>query len=251
MSPRPGPARDVGARSAVRISSPAVSRRPALVPALAALVVLAGCAADVAPAPARTVGPPPAETLLVIGDSYAAGQGADSARSSFAWELGQDLGLSTTVDGVAGTGFVNPGPGPADQTYLARLATLPADELTADLVVVQGGLNDRQHPGPEVASAAGTFLAELATRAPGATIVLVGAPAPDPDQPAASAAVNSALSRAARQQDVEFVDPTAERWFTDDNVSRYVTSDQVHPTQQGHDYLARRLAEVITPLITG
>jgi lysophospholipase L1-like esterase len=224
-------------------------RRHLLALASAVAASLTGCSADAGDGPARVADPPP--SLLVLGDSYAAGVGADTALTSFAWQLGRDLGLPTTVDGVGGTGFVNPGPGPGpgQQTYLDRLEAVPAEDLDVDLVVVEGGFNDRQYPAAEIESAADAFLAELATRAPGATVVVVGAAAPVPDDPAASAAVNDALSRAARADDVMFLDPTAERWFTDDVVSRYVSDDHVHPTQDGHDYLARRIADAVSPLL--
>lgn len=187
-------------------------------------------------------------SILVIGDSYAAGVGAQSPMSSFAWRTGLELGARTTVDAVSGTGFVNPGPSAADQRYGTRVRALPDSALDVDVVLVEGGLNDRASPTDEVQAAAEALLRSLATRAPRAQILLMGATAPRPTAPEGSAEVNAALAAAARTLNVAFVDPVALGWFTPENVAEYVAPDGLHPTQAGHDHLASLLTDEVTAL---
>ncbi len=119
------------------------------------------------------------------------------------------------------------------------------------MVVVEGGLNDRSTPPGEVQDAAEDLLRSLVERAGEAQIVLMGATAPQPGAPRASASVNAALAGAADAADVTFLDPVALEWFSEDNAAEYVAPDGLHPTQAGHDHLARLLADEITALLEG
>ncbi|MCO7218754.1 SGNH/GDSL hydrolase family protein [Klenkia sp. PcliD-1-E] len=235
---------------------PRVPHHPVVARAAAAAAtawLLAGCTAG-AVAPGPVADPPVPDDvldLLVIGDSYAAGDGAQTAMTSFAWETGRDLGARTAVDAVGGTGFVNPGPSGRDQRYATRVAALPDAVLDVDVVVVEGGLNDRQKPPDDVRDAAEGVLRSLVARAPHAQVVLVGATAPQPAAAQDSVAVNTALAGAARAVGVVFVDPVARGWFPADEVAEYVGPDGLHPTQAGHDHLARLLAEVVADLPPG
>lgn len=214
------------------------------------LVLLAACTGGTDDAPTGT-SPTRAEprgSLLVIGDSYAAGVGADTALTSFAWETGRLTGRVTLVDAVGGTGFVNPGAAGPDQSYPRRVTDIPADDLDVDTVVVEGGLNDRAYPAQDIQGAADEVLAELEERAPRARLVLLGAPAPDPALTAASEQVNTALAAAAADHGAVFVDPTAESWLPAGDAALLVGADRLHPTQAGHDVLARRLAQVLDSL---
>ena len=81
---------------------------------------------------------PTGASLAVVGDSYAAGVGADAAH---AWEryTALDLGWSLeTIRATPGSGYVNPGAG---LPYEVALAVDPIPATTTQ-VIVQGGFND-------------------------------------------------------------------------------------------------------------
>ena len=213
-------------------------------------LVLVGCSTSTGTT-GPTAGPPPQDnilSLLVIGDSYAAGDGARTSMTSFAWQTGRDLGARTTVDAVGGTGFVHPGSSGRDQRYATRVAALPDTVLDVDVVVVEGGLNDRGQLPEAVRAAAETVLRSVVSRSPDAQVVLMGATAPQPTSAQDSVVVNIALAAAARAADVAFVDPVARGWFPADDVAEYVGPDGLHPTQAGHDHLAQLLADIIADL---
>lgn len=220
--------------------------------ALIACAVFCPVACSASTAPTTTLPSPSTDqgtdSLLVVGDSYAAGEGARSPLTSFAWETGRALRAQTTVDAVSGTGFVNPGPSDVDQRYGTRVDALPDAALQVDVVVIEGGLNDRAAPSDEVRAAAEALLRSLTRRAPGTQIVLMGATAPQPASPQDSEEVNAALADAAQTVDVTFIDPVALEWFTPENVAEYVAPDGLHPTQSGHDHLADLLADEIAAL---
>lgn len=222
------------------------------------LLTAAGCSndpQDPAPLAASTVPPAavsvPAPTapprLLVFGDSIVAGAGSSTPPStSFGYDLGEQLGWPTAISGVGGTGYLNRGPEVGlDLSYGARLQSLPEVGLAADVIVVEGGLNDRWQPADALAAAATSFLQLLRAKAPTAQVVVVGATAPAPDDAAsvaASAAVNAVLSTVTAAQAAVFVDPVAENWFTPVNTPAFITADRIHPTDAGHEYMATRLA---------
>ncbi|WP_222194123.1 SGNH/GDSL hydrolase family protein [Modestobacter italicus] len=211
-----------------------------------------GQVSPAAPGALATSGP----RLLVFGDSVAAGAGSPTPpSSSFAYDLGEQLGWGTAVNAVSGTGYVNKGSAPGlDLSYGARLEALPDSGLAADVVVVEGGLNDRGVPADQLAAAATRFLQSLRARAPMAQLVVVGAIAPDPGDPTSTAEfteVNAALSTVAAQQNVTFIDPVAEQWFTPQNSAAYIAPDRLHPTQAGHAYIATLLSDHLRGLTRG
>lgn len=189
--------------------------------------------------PATPTTPP--RTLFVFGDSYVEGYGATSQSTCFAYTLGADLGWPTAISGIGGTGYVNPGPSGTDQTYSTRLAQLPDTGIAGNVIVVEGGLNDRSRDPAAITAGATDFFRSLRARAPRAQVFAVGATAPDPTNPAASLPVNAAIAAAATSTGVTFIDPVAESWFTPENAAQFV-ADGVHPSQAGHDYIASRLA---------
>ena len=202
-----------------------------------------------APPPAASSTPDAQRELFVWGDSYAAGDGADSPSNSFAFRLGDLLGWPTQVNAMGGTGYIDPGDyAGSDRTYSARLALVPGT-IDADLVVVEGGFNDRDRQISQVGPAATAFFQALRVKAPNARIVAVGAMAPDPTEPQLSAAVNAVIAQAARAQGVAFIDPVAENWITVDNAATYVALDGRHPSDAGHAYFASRLAADLQPLL--
>lgn len=189
--------------------------------------------------PPTSIAVPTEPQLLVFGDSYVEGNGADSPESTFARVAATELGWPVETDGEGGTGFVNGGPD-GDRSYPARVAKLQP-ETEPNVIVVEGGINDRGD-ATQVTSDAVATLEALRGQFPGAVLVLMGPVNPDPPNRGADA-VTGQLRAAAVQVQVPFID--ASGWITVDNIGDYTLGDDLHVNQAGHDYIGRRLAEAL------
>ncbi|PRY51902.1 lysophospholipase L1-like esterase [Geodermatophilus tzadiensis] len=187
-----------------------------------------------APAP-----PPPGSRVLFFGDSYTAGYGASSEEAAFPALTAADFGWDADVRAGPGTGFV--AGGGVGQVYLERLGTV--DPPRPDLVVLQGGLNDARLVQDTAVerTAALRFLAELDRRFPGVPVVLLGPPLVPSIPDVAVRRVDRALAEAAAQAGVRYVSPAQEGW----DVASRLTADDLHPDDDGHAYLAARLAAAL------
>ncbi len=173
-------------------------------------------------------------TIAVLGDSYTQGPGLPGGPDD-AWPaaLGARLGAEVVVDGVGSTGFTTAGLcAPAEITYGQRLEADPPD---ADVVVVQGGVNDAILGRPdEVAAAAADLLGELADVP---TVVVVGptsAPAADPSK---VSTVDDALRKATEDAGRVYVP------LRDAGIE--LLDDQLHPTVPGQQRIAELVAAAI------
>ncbi|MEV4257614.1 SGNH/GDSL hydrolase family protein [Spirillospora sp. NPDC049652] len=214
-------------------------------------LVLGGCASN-APAASkrpksvdRVAGSAP--VVMFLGDSYTVGEKGVQPETTYAAATARLLGWQVIVGGRSGTGFVNPGAknNPFGKLFEDQLGWRPAPAL----LIVSGGHNDAKFPPAQASDGALALLQKVRARWPRTRIVLVG-PLWGSDHPSAGAlAVRDGLRTVAGQFKVPFIDPLAERWITGDrdegtgNAPRFVKPDRVHPTPDGHRYLATRLAE--------
>lgn len=194
---------------------------------------------------------PKGGSVLIFGDSWTQGLYANPLTKGYAYLTARALGLHGDVEGVGGTGYVNPGPAgqPHAGTYLQRLERLPASSPA--LVLIQGSYNDSHHPAAVILAAEEQTLTAFKTRFPRAEIVVVGTGSPDPtsdNRPAAKYAISLVdLDRVTRQAaaaaSLNYVSPISERWFTAADARRVLTMDKPapHPTNYGHALFARRL----------
>lgn len=174
-----------------------------------------------------------AERVLVVGDSWSAGQGlAASPKAaidhSWAAEIGRARGWTVLDDAIPYTGFVNGG-FCGKQQFAARAAA----DLAAhpSMVLIEGGINDTDASNSEVTAAAASLLARFASVK---TVVVIG-PGDAPARPAADRSrVARLLEAAAGHAGRPFVD--ASRWKLS------YQPDQLHPTQAGQDTFAARVA---------
>ncbi len=184
-----------------------------------------------------------ARSLFVLGDSWAAGLHADPKRA-----LGQvaaaRLRWTVTVDAVSGTGYVTDA-GPRN-SYLARVARLdPA--ARADLVVVQGGSNDRDASHEELAAGARRTLRALGRRFPEAPRVMLG-PGPDPEPVTAEQrAVDDVLADVAEAEGLPYISMLRSDWIPAAS-DRMLDPRNHHPTVEGQAYLGMRLEERLRAL---
>jgi lysophospholipase L1-like esterase len=234
-----------------------------LVVLLGALVPVSACAAG---SPEPTASPEPACTMpdprpalvpgslklpahpsvLVLGDSYTEGGGAEPATKGYAYLLAKPLGWRVAVKGVAGSGYVNPG-AHGNNRYLQRLPALKGRKF--DLVVVQGGSNDRDVAYPVLRDAVAQTIDGVRATFPNAAVVILG-PAdpygkPDPTRLLAQCT----LAESAAAQHLAFIDPIGESWFVPGDGKRDANPKNFHPSNAGHQQIADRFIADVRVLL--
>jgi acyl-CoA thioesterase I len=207
------------------------------------------CALRQAPgAPSPGTGPvdsidvPPDPVLLVFGDSYVEGAGATSPETSFPHTIAADLGWRLETAGLSGTGYLNPSAA-GNLTYRQRIEALQVAEIP-DVVLVEGGINDRDQAGDETAAAVDAVRA-VQTRFRGAQVVLLSPVDPQPVE-ARVTEIGRDLARAARLARVPLID--AGDWVTAANAGELIGADHLHPTQAGHDRIGALAAAALRRL---
>lgn len=211
-----------------------------------------------APAPTATATAPqpgielPAEpVLLVMGDSYTAGVGADQQDQGWAYLVARQLGYPTNIDGVSGTGFAWGGGGQDElageyENRLRETAANPA--FVPNVLALQGGQNDSQVPNAEEVTAATAQTIEAARRFwPGVQVVVLGPSAP---QPLAEElrGVNTAVRAGAAAAGAPYIDAVEAGWFTTANSPGF-DADGAHPNSAGHAYIAEKFLESWASLV--
>ncbi|RFU19714.1 SGNH/GDSL hydrolase family protein [Geodermatophilus marinus] len=217
---------------------------------LAAAAVLVGALALLLVPGVRGPLPPSGGELLAgrplvafLGDSWTRGAGA-TGRHGYAPMTADRLGWGWVALGVGGSGYSVPGPN--DSTYGERVDAVLA--VGADVVVVQGTLNERRGAPEALLPAAADTLTRLRAGAgPGTRVLVVGASHNPGTPPATIDRVNRALAAAAARAGVPFVDPAAQNWI--DPADPAVWADPIHPNDRGHRLVADRLAPLLRDLV--
>jgi lysophospholipase L1-like esterase len=172
-------------------------------------------------------------TIAALGDSYTQGLGLSGPEVAWPAALGERLGAEVVVDGVGSTGFTTAG-----LCYLAEVSygeRLESDPPDADIVVVQGGVNDALLGRPEaVAEAAAGVLGRLRDAR---TVVVVGPPPVPAAEPSDIATVDAALRQACDDAGRVYVP------LLDAGVE--LLDDRVHPTVSGQQRIAELVAAAI------
>lgn len=190
------------------------------------------------PQPTTTAESAQPVAVAIIGDSFTACSGMGGCNeANYIVDLAAQLGWTFTSHAVGGTGYLNKEGGKT--TFGERVDAVIASKPA--VVVVQGGGNDVSFLEGLPAAAIDT-LSRLRAGLPEAKIVVVGpvaTVASDERWTEARDAIQSAATTAGVDL---FIDPIAERWFMDDNEA-LIGTDGVHPTDEGHDYIAALLLE--------
>ncbi len=165
--------------------------------------------------------------VVVIGDSYAAGLGLADPGDSWPSRLDGTV----HVAGFSGSGF-SAGASSCDDVSFAERASV-AVRPGADLVVVEGGLNDHDQSDAAIRAGFSRLLAQLR----GHRVVIVGPPEA-PSRAGAVPRVDALLAELAEQYDAAYVRTSG--W-----TLTYL-EDRLHLTPEGHrtfgDHVARALA---------
>jgi lysophospholipase L1-like esterase len=191
------------------------------------------------PRVAVTLPPVPRGSKVVIyGDSYTAAVNASSPRQGYARRASTHFGWKSTIIGAPGSGFTKPGVMRVG-TYGERLQTLITGADGAQLIVIQGGLNDVDPVATRAAASA--FFGRLRAAEPHTPIVFFG-PVDFKGHPTVSQqAIDRTLTAVTASLRVPYLSPIAENWITTADVRRYFPAHSVHPNDRGYAYLASRL----------
>lgn len=167
--------------------------------------------------------------VVVIGDSYAAGLGLDAPGDSWPSRLHGTV----HVAGFSGSGF-SPG---ASRCAGVSFATRAADAVRsgAELVVVEGGLNDHDRSDAEIRAGFARLMATLGDR----RVVVVGPPSA-PARAAAVPRVDRLLEALAGQYGAAYV--RTSEW------SLPYLDDRLHLTPAGHRAFGDAVAAEIAGL---
>ncbi|MGY4543922.1 acyl-CoA thioesterase-1 [Arthrobacter sp. UYNi723] len=188
---------------------------------------------------------PARPVLLILGDSYTAGDGADRPDQGWAYLVADSLGYPTNIDGEGGTGFAWGG-GPQDngvREYEVRLREAAADpRFVPNVLILQGGQNDALITSPdEIQSATAQTVEAARTLWPGVQVVVLGPSAPQPLAEELQG-VNSAVRAGAAAAGAPFIDAYEAGWFTGANSPGF-DFDGAHPNTAGHAHLAEKFLE--------
>ncbi|THG30788.1 SGNH/GDSL hydrolase family protein [Naasia lichenicola] len=182
----------------------------------------------------------PRPVIAVIGDSFTSGP-LDGASTDATWpEL-----LATSVDAdfqvlaTDGSGYVTYNPKASRDTFSTHAGEVRKD---ADLVVFFGSRSD-VNQGTNVFDAALIALAVAARQVPDAQVLVVGPAWADIAPPIKILEDRDALSRAAEEASVRFVDPIAEGWLVDGEA--LTTDDGLYATEEGQKYIATKMSALI------
>ena len=200
----------------------------------------------------ESVPTPKGPRAIFLGDSYTEGAGG-SMQGGYVVFAGIAAGLDAWASGVGGTGIVSDGGGVNGKTKFRDRASTDVIPFNPDVVVIAGGLNDgdlayERRTLSEYRAEYDRLIEAIKSGLPAAKIVVLG-----PFCPQTPSSYSSGLTTlrdvnqaAARAEGLPFIDVF---YFTDANKSKYISDDNVHPNNAGHEYLGKRLgAELVQAL---
>ena len=207
--------------------------------------------------------------VAVVGDSYTSGGNSFpiAPRTDWPSQVGHYLGWSDVWNlGAGGTGYIT------QTANSPNFAGRIADVVVAnpDVVIVAGGYNDSSSPASSVQNAVTAYCSQLrAALTPTTPIIVTGIASvkgPDANTIATEYAIQAGAA-ALNDPFIYFIPISTDSkgaWLTgtgnvtapkgagagSGNADVYVSSDTVHPTQSGINYLAFRLAVAIRDIIS-
>lgn len=211
----------------------------------AALGLLACCGAPATANP-TTATPVPSSSplpqtlrMVVLGDSIASGT-AFGGQGSSGWPaiVAQKLGLLSLLSAQPGTGYTKDYA--SGFAYTARVDQVIA--LKPSILIVEGSRNDTDPTATK--QAVTEVLGRLRDALPQAKILVIGPLYLDRTD-GRTTPINDAVKTVASRLGLTYVDTIKARWFTG-SARSMIASDGIHPTDQGHRYLA----SLVLPLVS-
>lgn len=202
--------------------------------------------------------PAPATRAVWFGDSITQGSGTTFLPWCYAAQASDLLGWDEPdVIGQGGTGYVTANAANQNGNFAAHALD---DIIDPDVIVIAGGRNDVGTGAGAVQAAATALFTDLHDAFPGVPVIAL-APwyTTSTADLAALPAVNAQIAAAAAATGVAYIDSLGEQWVTGTgrvgattgtgNADIVISADQTHPSQAGHDYYARRVAQAISEIL--
>ncbi|MCY0943525.1 SGNH/GDSL hydrolase family protein [Streptomyces antarcticus] len=199
--------------------------------------------------------------LMVLGDSIPDGSAQNTGAGAGTWfaRAARLLGATDAWEqGRGGTGYITAG---SFATFGTRAA---ADVIawTPTRLIIWGGYNDSSGDQGQIGTAAAALYTALKAGLPACEMYVIGCWSPAASPSSGVSNTDGTLRAAAATAGIPFISPlsgacydstgtliaTQGAWITAANVAAYVGGDNVHPTDAGHIYLARRITAAIREL---
>jgi lysophospholipase L1-like esterase len=180
-----------------------------------------------------------------FGDSWTAGKSA-SVGNGYARVAGRALGWTVTVaPNGSGTGFVHTYAA-GRPLYPARAATLAP--IKADIIILQGGLNDRPVALTGFAAAVRKTVKTLLQKSGGAHLVMLGPASFTGVATPALTTIDAQERSVAQQLGIRYISPLKQKWINPANVSAVIDPATQHPSTSGHAYFGGRVAQALASM---
>ena len=187
-------------------------------------------------------------TALWVGDSFTRGEGADvPEEQTYPYLVSARLGWQCHVDAQNGTGFVNDGflAGPGLAPLIDRLPGT-AQQVRADVVIVDAGRNDCIAADSAVHAAVTRYLTALREAYPRARLIVVLPTLLSRWQPPEYRHVAAVLRDAGPAFGADVVDPASAPGFAEPGAgAALVCIDGFHPSAAGQAHYADVLTQLL------
>jgi lysophospholipase L1-like esterase len=217
-----------------------------LVPVLVLLLALFALPAATSRATSTAATGPHAVRALFFGDSIMNGTGAKPVRPVMARVAGRALGWDVTVDAFGGTGYTTGGT--RGRPYLERLSRPGVLTPSYDVVLLEGGTNDRKADLETMHARTTETVQYVRSRLPKAQIVLMGAFNPmNPKSwryDAHRVAIDGVIRTVAQEQGLPFFSPISGHW-TKGQGPRFLCADGLHPSTYGYGVMSAKLVAAL------
>ena len=183
--------------------------------------------------------------VLVIGDSWAAGEYATVRQGGFTFYAFEQLGW-TRVDnqGVGGTGYITAGSN--DNTYLQRILRIEVSKTKApDLVVIEGSINDASGNISAIDTALRDVVNTINIRWPDAQVVVVGPFSPVWPASSSLGRIDDVLEATTKSLALPYISPLSSEWTTAENVETVVVEETGHPDDEGYEYFGTQFRKAL------
>lgn len=180
---------------------------------------------------------------LFFGDSLMNGTGSHPTRPVMARVVARQLGWDITVDAFGGTGYTTGHK--RGKPYLQRLAAPGVLATPYDVVLLEGGTNDKNADPATMHTRTTEVVRYVRSRLPTAQIVLMGAYNPmGRKYDARRVTIDAVIRTVAVEQSLPYFSPISGRW-TKGQGPRFLCSDGLHPSTYGYGVMGAKLVAAL------
>jgi lysophospholipase L1-like esterase len=202
--------------------------------------------------PAATAGSPDHTgqvRALFFGDSLMNGTGSHPTRPVMARVAARQLGWDVTVNAFGGTGYTTGGS--RGRPYLERLSRRGVLSTPYDVVLLEGGTNDKAADPATMHARTTETVAYVRSRLPTAQIVLMGAYNPMGRRyDGRRVTIDAVIRTVAVEQSLPYFSPISGHW-TRGQGARFLCKDGLHPSAFGYGVMGAKLVNALRSLRIG